>query len=94
VELEGALCQTGATSADEIAVLRIELEDTEPVIWRRVAVRATTSLARLHRIVQAAMGWLDYHLWEFAVDDTVYGVPGSSGAARSGRQAPPSSRQS
>ena len=31
-------------SADEIAVLRIELQGIEPLIWRRVAVRAAMSL--------------------------------------------------
>jgi hypothetical protein len=34
-----------------------------------------TSLQTLHRIIQAAMGWLDYHLWEFTADDRLYGVP-------------------
>lgn len=67
--------------ADEIAILRIELADIEPLIWRRVAVRTTTNLQTLHRIIQAAMGWLDYHLWEFEADDVLYGVPDPEGAA-------------
>jgi len=66
-------------SVDEIVILRIELEDIEPAIWRQVAVRAVTSLAGLHRIIQAAMGWLDYHLWEFEIGDTTYGVPDPDG---------------
>jgi len=62
-------------TADDIAILRIELIDIEPLIWRRVAVPTTTNLQTLHRIVQAAMGWLDYHLWEFTAGDKTYGVP-------------------
>jgi hypothetical protein len=62
-------------SRDDIAVLRIELDDIEPLIWRRVAVRTATNLQTLHRIIQAAMGWQDYHLWEFVVGDKIYGVP-------------------
>jgi hypothetical protein len=62
-------------STDGVAVLRIELDDIEPVIWRRVAVRGSSSLNALHRIIQVTMGWLDYHLWEFEVDDVTYGVP-------------------
>lgn len=62
-------------TSDEIATLRIELDEIEPLIWRRVAVRTSISLQGLHRIIQAAMGWLDYHLWEFEVDGIVYGVP-------------------
>ena len=50
------------SDADEIALLRIELADLEPLIWRRMAVRTATNLQTLHRIIQAAMGWLDYHL--------------------------------
>ncbi len=61
--------------ADEIATLRIELADIEPLIWRRVAVRTSTSLQTLHRVIQAVMGWLDSHLWEFDVDGARYGVP-------------------
>jgi hypothetical protein len=62
-------------SRDDIAILRIELDDIEPLIWRRVAVRTATNLQTLHRIIQAAMGWQDYHLWEFIVGDKIYGVP-------------------
>ncbi len=61
----------------DIAILRIELADIQPLIWRRVAVRNSTNLQTLHRIIQAAMGWLDYHLWEFTVEDTIYGIPDS-----------------
>ena len=25
------------------------------------------------------MGWLDYHLWEFDIDDVTYGVPDPEG---------------
>ena len=66
-------------TADKLAILRIELLDIEPLIWRRVAVRSATNLAALHKIIQAAMGWLDYHLWEFSVDDVTYGVPDTDG---------------
>jgi hypothetical protein len=62
-------------SADDIAVLHIELVDVEPLIWRRVALPTATNLQSLHRIIQAAMGWLDYHLWELTAGDKTYGVP-------------------
>jgi hypothetical protein len=75
VELATAACQNGGMSADPIAVLRIELIDIEPLIWRRAAVSTAINLQTLHRIIQAAMGWQDYHLWEFTADDKTYGVP-------------------
>lgn len=35
---------------------------------RGVAVRAPTSPQVFHKVIQVAMGWVDYHLWEFADD--------------------------
>jgi hypothetical protein len=62
------------TSPGDIAVLRIELEDIKPLIWRRVAVRTSMNLQALHSVIQTAMGWLDYHVWEFASGDDKYGM--------------------
>src|ERR1035441_10516706 len=70
--------QTGGMTAsptDAIATLRIEIKYIEPLIWRRVAVRTSMNLMALHKVIQAAMGWLDYHLWEFVVDERKYGIP-------------------
>jgi hypothetical protein len=61
-------------SKDAIAILRIELEDIAPLIWRRVAVRTSVNLTALHRVIQAAMGWLDHHLWEFRANGRKYGI--------------------
>ena len=32
------------------------------------------NLKALHRVIQAAMGWLDYHLWEFTAGEHKYGM--------------------
>jgi len=60
------------TTPDDVAILRIELEDIEPLIWRRVAVRTSMNLKAVHSVIQAAMGWLDSHLWEFAANGRKY----------------------
>jgi Plasmid pRiA4b ORF-3-like protein len=62
------------TDTDQIAILRIELQAIEPLIWRRVAVRSAVSLTELHRVIQAAMGWLNCHLWQFEIGDKKYGM--------------------
>jgi hypothetical protein len=62
--------------------LKITLSDTEPPIWRRLQVAAETTLANLHQILQVAMGWEDYHLHQFVVHGTGYGVPGSGPGLR------------
>lgn len=69
---------TGRRAIDsftEIATLRIELTGSDPSIWRVVEVPTSITLKVLHDIVQAAMGWLDYHLWEMAIDGQIYGLP-------------------
>ena len=55
--------------------LKISLDYLEPEIWRRLLVPGDCTLARLHHIFQAAMGWTDYHLHSFEVRGRRYGVP-------------------
>lgn len=52
---------------DTIATLRIDLLDSDPPIWREVEVPTSMTFRQLHAVIQAAMGWEDYHLWEFAI---------------------------
>src|SRR6187455_3006643 len=62
VELEGAICKIGRMShVDRIARIRIQLDDWQPVIWRRVEVPLTATLKALHDVIQAAMPFDDYH---------------------------------
>ena len=60
---------------EPIARIRIELQDLEAKIWRRVDVPHSATLAALHDAIQVTMGWTDSHLHEFVVGDRVYGVP-------------------
>ena len=60
---------------EPIARIRIELQEIEPKIWRRVDVPLSATLFALHDIIQVAMGWKDVHLFEFVVGDKIYGVP-------------------
>jgi hypothetical protein len=62
-------------SFDQICTVRIELLDTDPLIWREVEVPTSITLKVLHDIVQITMGWLDQHLWEFRIDGRIYGLP-------------------
>jgi hypothetical protein len=62
-------------SAQDIAVIHVQLDDVAPPIWRRLAAPTTTTLKGLHDLLQAAMGWQDYHLWEFEVGSSRYGDP-------------------
>tara|TARA_R110001599_G_scaffold2534_4_gene13813 strand:- start:4449 stop:5153 length:705 start_codon:yes stop_codon:yes gene_type:complete len=55
--------------------LRIELLDTDPLVWRRLLVPEQINLHRLHEVIQAAMGWCDCHLYEFECNGRYYGEP-------------------
>lgn len=63
------------TQAERIVRLKIQLDDWQPIIWRRVEVPLTASLKALHDVIQAVMPFLDYHLFEFNVGDRRYGIP-------------------
>lgn len=62
-------------SFNQICTVRIELLDTDPLIWREVEVPTSITLKVLHDIVQITMGWLDQHLWELMIDGRSYGPP-------------------
>ena len=55
--------------------LRITLAESDPPIWRRVAVPGKSTLHELHRTIQLIYSWLDYHLYEFRIGDQVYQAP-------------------
>ena len=65
--------------AHDLVQIRIALQDIEPPIWRRVQVPVDFPLRRLHDVIQAVMGWLDYHLHQFEVGDKLYGQPEIAG---------------
>lgn len=75
----GARVKNGSTMTRMIYRLRITLQEVEPPVWRRVDVPAGYTLDRLHRVVQCAMGWGDYHLHQFDIDDMQYGPPEPDG---------------
>jgi hypothetical protein len=53
--------------------VRVQLRDIEPPIWRILRVRPQMRLARLHKILQKAMGWTNSHLHLFEMDGKPYG---------------------
>ena len=53
-------------------LLKIQLLDIEPAIWRRFVVPANITLDRLHDVIQIVMGWTDSHLHEFTIGNKRY----------------------
>ena len=65
---------TRKKAASPLLQLKIELAGLKPLIWRRVVVPETITLARLHQVIQAVMGWEGYHLHEFEIAGEHYGI--------------------
>jgi hypothetical protein len=63
-------------ASESILQLKISLVGvSNPPVWRRVLVPATTRLDRLHDVIQAAMGWTDTHLHAVEAGGVDYGPP-------------------
>lgn len=64
----------GTLSAMSIAYqLKVTLKGTRPPVWRRLVVPGNLNLARLHDVLQDAMGWEKCHLHQFEVGDAEFG---------------------
>jgi hypothetical protein len=66
---------TRPSATGRIVQLKVTLQNIEPPVWRRVLVDADSTLDHVHEVIQAAFGWWNYHLHEFEIDGTRYGVP-------------------
>ena len=64
-----------STVPAEIYQLKVTLLGTSPPIWRRLLVPADLTLAQLHDVLQAAMGWEDGHMHEFSIGRRHFGRP-------------------
>lgn len=53
-------------------VLHISLTFSDPLIWRRVQVPGSISLAVFHHVIQLSMGWSDTHAHQFHVGKISY----------------------
>jgi hypothetical protein len=58
--------------------LRIVLRGISPLLWRRVLVHSTATLAHLHTILQLLFAWSDEHLHSFYIHGREYGSSGAS----------------
>ncbi|MBI2106757.1 plasmid pRiA4b ORF-3 family protein [Candidatus Woesearchaeota archaeon] len=53
----------------KILQLKISLEGIAPKIWRRFLVKENATFQELHNTIQAVMGWGNYHMFEFQIND-------------------------
>ena len=68
----------------EVLQLRATLRDVKPPVYRVIQVPASSTFHGLHLALQGALGWKNYHLYEFQVgrllnshpSPRTYGFPG------------------
>ncbi len=51
-------------------IVRLDLDDARPPIWRRLRLASDLPLSQLHDVIQTAMGWEDCHLHHFVMGPT------------------------
>ena len=59
----------------QIYQIKVTIIHIEPAIWRRLLVPSGITFNKLHKIIQAAFGWQDYHQYNFDFGDTVVDIP-------------------
>ena len=72
---EGRGAWTKKASGTRAYSLRLTLAAIQPRIWRRLLVRESMWLSRLHDAIQASFGWYDYQTHVFSLGDRRYGNP-------------------
>ncbi|PLR95956.1 plasmid pRiA4b ORF-3 family protein [Bacillus sp. T33-2] len=55
--------------------LKVSLKGIRPPIWRRILVPGSITFHQLHTAIQAAMGWENYHLYNFELNDVLLELP-------------------
>ena len=60
---------------EKVFLLRLTVVGCTPRIWRRLVVRESMWLSRLHDSIQVAFDWYDYQTHEFVLDDVRLGNP-------------------
>jgi Plasmid pRiA4b ORF-3-like protein len=71
----GVVLKMAKKKSPKIIQLKVLLKGVRPPIWRRVMVLGDTTLFELHNIIQAVMGWDDYHLHAITINGQNYGTP-------------------
>jgi hypothetical protein len=60
---------------ERMFTLRLNVVACQPRIWRRLQVRESMWLSRLHDSIQIAFDWFDYQTHAFTLDDLRFGNP-------------------
>ncbi|HWA87265.1 MAG TPA: plasmid pRiA4b ORF-3 family protein [Opitutus sp.] len=60
---------------ERVFTLRLSVTGALPPVWRRIAVRESMWLSRLHDTIQILFDWFDYQMHVFNLEDLRFGNP-------------------
>ena len=63
-----------------IYTIKITLRGVSPMIWHRLRISGSTTLAQFHSVIQIAMGWDDDFLHKFRIYGKEFGIHYPGGA--------------
>ncbi|MGB3230108.1 MAG: plasmid pRiA4b ORF-3 family protein [Mycobacterium sp.] len=52
--------------------VRVDIDDADPPIWRRIDLRSNITLDLLHQVLQVAFDWTDSHLHRFSLGGSAF----------------------
>ena len=61
-------------ATSEVYQIHVWIRHISPMIWRRLLLRADSTLANLHDAIQIAFVWSDFHLHRFRIHGRDHGV--------------------
>jgi pRiA4b ORF-3-like protein len=77
---EVAVCPDFAVGDSTVVYrLSVVINGVSPLIWRRLLVPTTATIAQLHTILQTVFGWGGEHLHRFVIHGTEYGISSVGG---------------
>jgi hypothetical protein len=59
----------------QVYEIKISLVGASPLVWRRIQIYEGASLRTLHHAICDVMGFKQYHLWLFKINNEEYGNP-------------------
>ena len=52
--------------------IKVTLQRSQPSIWRRIQVKSSITLHKLHQVLQIVMDWGDEHAHQFIINNILY----------------------
>jgi hypothetical protein len=76
--------QASSTPAHQYYEFEITLKDSRPRLWRRIQITSDATFLQLHKAIQDACDWGNYHLFQFCRSPYVDIIASGGGAGDNG----------